>query len=99
MLTAKLLGLTLLMFAAQVPGTTTPLFLFPDVTSSGFLVPALEGQYILKPIVMVSTALTTGATVRASAGIDHSEVSQALVFALCLPLIDCSLLGSPSSPR
>ena len=43
----------------------TPLFLFPAETWVRFpLVPTLEGQYIIKNIVLVSAAIVLGATVR-----------------------------------
>ncbi len=39
--------------------TTTfmPLFLVQDATWSGFLVPTLEGQYIIKNLVVIATAI------------------------------------------
>jgi len=49
----------------QMLGTLTPLVLFIDRTWSVFpLVPTLEGQYIIKNLVLVSAALVIGATVR-----------------------------------
>jgi len=71
LVTGKWLRLTLLMLIAQMLGTVTPLFLFPDLTWSRFLVPTLEGQYILKNIVLVSAALTIGATVRGGSLVDE----------------------------
>lgn len=70
LVTGKWLRLTLLMLVAQMLGTVTPLFLFPDLTWSRFGVPTLEGQYILKNIVLVSAALTIGATVRGGRLVD-----------------------------
>ena len=56
---------TLLLLFAQMVGTITPLFLFPGET---FLqapwVPSLEGQYIIKNVVLISAGLVLGATVR-----------------------------------
>ena len=74
----KALRLTLLLLVGQMFGTVTPLFLFPDVTWSGFLVPTLEGQYILKNIVFVAAALTIGATVRGGGLVDDPEVLHAV---------------------
>lgn len=37
--------------------TFLPLFILPEVTWSGFLVPTLEGQYIIKNIVIIATAI------------------------------------------
>src|SRR3989344_3397884 len=36
--------------------TFMPLFILPAVTWSGFLVPTLEGQYIIKNLVIIATA-------------------------------------------
>lgn len=69
----KAMRLTLLLLVGQMFGTVTPLFLFPDITWDGFLVPTLEGQYILKNIVLVSAALTIGATVRGGGLVDDPE--------------------------
>ncbi|MDX2137485.1 MAG: DoxX family protein [Chloroflexota bacterium] len=49
----------------QMAGTVTPLFLFPTETFSVFpIAPTLEGQYIIKNIIIVSAAIAVGATVR-----------------------------------
>ena len=46
-------------------GTITPLFLFPEETFVSFpFVPTLEGQYIIKNVVLVAAAIVLGATVR-----------------------------------
>jgi uncharacterized membrane protein YkgB len=56
---------TLLLLFVQMLGTITPLFLFPAETWQVFPVaPTLEGQYIIKNIVLVSAAIVLGATVR-----------------------------------
>jgi uncharacterized membrane protein YkgB len=56
---------TLLLMFLQMLGTITPLFIFPGET---FLVfpfsPTLEGQYIIKNMVLISAGLVIGATVR-----------------------------------
>ncbi|MDF1597259.1 MAG: DoxX family protein [Acidimicrobiia bacterium] len=77
LITGKLMRLTLLMLVGQMLGTVTPLVLFPDVTWSGLLVPTLEGQYILKNVVLVSAALTIGATVRGGGLTDDPEILHA----------------------
>ncbi len=41
--------------------TFMPLFLLPEVTWSGFLVPTLEGQYIIKNLVIIATAVAIAA--------------------------------------
>lgn len=37
--------------------TFMPLFMLPEVTWSGFLVPTLEGQYIIKNLVIIAAAV------------------------------------------
>ena len=37
--------------------TFMPLFVLPDITWNGFLVPSLEGQYIIKNLVIIACAL------------------------------------------
>lgn len=37
--------------------TFMPLFLLPEVTWSGMFVPTLEGQYIIKNLVIIATAI------------------------------------------
>jgi len=55
----------LLLLFVQMLGTVTPLFLFPTKTFAIFpIAPTLEGQYIIKNIVLVSAAIVLGATVR-----------------------------------
>ena len=55
----------LFLLAVQLAGTFTPLVLFPDETWTVFpVVPTLEGQYIIKNIVLIGAAMVVGATVR-----------------------------------
>jgi uncharacterized membrane protein YkgB len=55
----------LLLLAIQMLGTFTPLILFPTETFTVWpLVPTLEGQYIIKNIVLIGAAMVVGATVR-----------------------------------
>jgi uncharacterized membrane protein YphA (DoxX/SURF4 family) len=59
------LRVTLLLLFFQMLGTITPIFLFPAEVFTRFpYAPTLEGQYIIKNIVIVSAALVIGATVR-----------------------------------
>ena len=56
---------TLLLLFVQMLGTITPLVLFPTETFTHFpWAPTLEGQYIIKNVVLVSAAIVLGATVR-----------------------------------
>lgn len=59
------LRVTLLLLMLQMAGTLTPLFLFPNETFTRFpIAPTLEGQYIIKNLVLIAGALVVGATVR-----------------------------------
>lgn len=56
---------TLLLLFVQMLGTITPLVLFPVETFTTFpLAPTLEGQYIIKNLVIIAAAIVLGATVR-----------------------------------
>ena len=55
----------LLLLFVQMLGTITPLFLFPTETFNVWpIAPTLEGQYIIKNVVIVAAAIVLGATVR-----------------------------------
>ena len=55
----------LFLLFVQMLGTITPLVLFPNETWMQFPIsPTLEGQYIIKNVVLVSAAIVLGATVR-----------------------------------
>ena len=65
LVTGWFLRATLALLALQMVGTLSPLFLFPGETFNGsFLVPTLEGQYIIKNLVIITAAMVIGATVR-----------------------------------
>ena len=65
LLTGRYLRATLFLLFAQMPGTLTPLVLFPDETFRAFpYAPTLEGQYIIKNLVLIGAAIVVGATVR-----------------------------------
>jgi uncharacterized membrane protein YphA (DoxX/SURF4 family) len=56
---------TLLLLFLQMLGTITPVFLFPhEVFTRIPYAPTLEGQYIIKNLVLISAGLVLGATVR-----------------------------------
>jgi uncharacterized membrane protein YphA (DoxX/SURF4 family) len=56
---------TLLLLFLQMLGTLTPVFLFPnEVFTQIPYAPTLEGQYIIKNMVLISAGLVLGATVR-----------------------------------
>jgi uncharacterized membrane protein YkgB len=63
--TNKLQRLTILLLFLQLPGTALPLVLLPEVCWTSFpFVLTLEGQYIVKNLVIIGSALVIGATVR-----------------------------------
>jgi uncharacterized membrane protein YphA (DoxX/SURF4 family) len=65
LLSGRFMRATLLLLAAQMAGTLTPLLLFPaEVFTRIPYAPTLEGQYIIKNAVLVSAAIVIGATVR-----------------------------------
>lgn len=65
LLTGRFLRATLLLLFLQMPGTMLPLVFFPQETFAAFpYSPTLEGQYIIKNVVLVGAAIVVGATVR-----------------------------------
>jgi uncharacterized membrane protein YphA (DoxX/SURF4 family) len=65
LLTGVLLRGTLFLLWLQMLGTITPLFLFPELCFRVYPVaPTLEGQYIVKNLVLISAGIVIGGTVR-----------------------------------
>jgi len=65
LLLGRYLRLTLLLLFVQMPGTMLPLVLFPSETFTAFpFSPTMEGQYIIKNLVLIGAAIVIGATVR-----------------------------------
>lgn len=65
LLAGRFLRATLLLLFAQMPGTLLPLVLFPAETFAAFpYAPTMEGQYIIKNLVLIGAAIVVGATVR-----------------------------------
>ncbi|MDA0999288.1 MAG: hypothetical protein O2807_02055 [bacterium] len=61
-----LLRVALFLLFLQMPGTILPLILLPDVCFTRFPFGlTLEGQYIVKNLILISAALVVGGTVRA----------------------------------
>src|SRR5215207_3226022 len=64
-ITGKFMRVTILLLFLQMPGTISPVFLRPDLVFTQFPFGlTLEGQYIIKNMVLISAALVIGATVR-----------------------------------
>jgi len=65
LISGRFMRVTLLLLFVQMAGTITPLFLFPSESFTQFpYAPTLEGQYIIKNLVLISAGLVIGATVR-----------------------------------
>lgn len=65
LLTGTRLREILLLLFVQMAGTLTPVFLFPgEVFTRIPYAPTLEGQYIIKNIVLIAAGIVVGATVR-----------------------------------
>jgi len=65
LLIGRYMRLTLLLLFAQMVGTTLPLALLPQAVWTAFPFGlTLEGQYIIKNLVIIGSALVLGGTVR-----------------------------------
>jgi uncharacterized membrane protein YphA (DoxX/SURF4 family) len=65
LLTGIYLRATLFLLFLQMAGTISPAFFFPaEVFTKAPYAPTLEGQYIIKNLVIVSAGIVLGATVR-----------------------------------
>ena len=51
----------LVLLAPQMIGTVLPLITLPHMTWQGFMLPTMEGQYIIKNLLIISGALVIGA--------------------------------------
>ncbi len=61
----KYMRLTLLLLFLQMPGTALPLLILPDVVWTHFpYAPTLEGQYIIKNLVLIGAGIVLGGTAR-----------------------------------
>ncbi len=61
----KYMRLTLLLLFLQMPGTALPLLILPDIVWNYFPYgPTLEGQYIIKNLVLIGAGIVLGGTVR-----------------------------------
>lgn len=65
LLLGRFLRVTLLLLFVQMTGTLLPLFFYPAETFQHFPYgPTLEGQYIIKNLVLIAAAVVVGSTVR-----------------------------------
>lgn len=68
---------TLLLLFLQMLGTMAPIFFFPHEVFTHFpYAPTLEGQYIIKNLVLISAGLVIGATVRGGAIVPEPGTDQ-----------------------
>jgi len=65
LITGKFLRITILLLFLQMPGTALPLLILPEKVWTVFPYGlTLEGQYIIKNLVLIGAGLVIGATVR-----------------------------------
>ena len=68
---------TLFLLWLQMLGAVTPLVLFPhEVFTRIPYAPTLEGQYIIKNLVLISAGLVIGATVRGGSLVSEAPIRQ-----------------------
>ena len=73
----KTIRIAIALLAMQMVGTFLPLLILPEVTfqHGGVpLLPTMEGQYIIKNLLIISAALVVGGTVRRGAVTEKIEV-------------------------
>lgn len=72
-LTGRALRFTILLLFLQMPGTLSPVVLLPERVFTAFPYGlTLEGQYIVKNMVLIAAALVIGATVRGARLVEGS---------------------------
>ena len=76
----KYMRLTILLMMLQMVGAASPLVLYPQAVWESFpFVLTLEGQYIIKNLVLISAAIVIGSTVRGrqlvSMGVDSKSLT------------------------
>lgn len=70
--TGRFLRLAILLLFLQMPGTLSPIVLLPERVFTVFPYGlTLEGQYIVKNLVLISAALVIGSTVRGGGLVDE----------------------------
>lgn len=70
------LGVVVPVLYFQLLGTLVPLVAFRAETWAGPFMPTLEGQYIIKNVVLVAAAIVVGASARGSKLIVHPDVAK-----------------------
>jgi uncharacterized membrane protein YkgB len=79
-LTGRALRITILLLFLQMPGTLAPVLLLPERVFAVFpFALTLEGQYIVKNLVLIAAALVIGATVRGGRLVEEAEAARRCV--------------------
>ena len=74
LITGRFLRVTLFLLFLQMPGTALPLLILPEKVWTVFPYGlTLEGQYIIKNLVLIGAGLVIGATVRGGRILSDSE--------------------------
>jgi uncharacterized membrane protein YphA (DoxX/SURF4 family) len=74
LITEKFLRVTILLLFLQMPGTALPLLILPEKVWTVFPYGlTLEGQYIVKNLVLIGAGLVIGATVRGGRILNDSQ--------------------------
>ena len=74
LITGKFLRVTILLLFLQMPGTALPLLILPEKVWTIFPYGlTLEGQYIVKNLVLIGAGLVIGATVRGGRILSNSK--------------------------
>ena len=77
LLLGRFMRATLFLLWLQMLGAVTPLVLFPhEVFTRIPYAPTLEGQYIIKNLVLISAGLVIGATVRGGSLVSERPIHQ-----------------------
>ncbi|MBX3063395.1 MAG: DoxX family membrane protein [Anaerolineae bacterium] len=78
LITGKFMRVTLLLLFLQMIGTIMPLFFFPNEVFTRIpYAPTLEGQYIIKNMVLIAAGVVIGATVRGGKLVADPDVAHA----------------------
>jgi uncharacterized membrane protein YphA (DoxX/SURF4 family) len=76
-LSGRFLRSTLILLFLQLPGTFLPLLFFPSETWKRIpYAPTLEGQYILKNLVLISAGIIIGSTMRGGRIVSEPRAAQ-----------------------
>ncbi len=74
LIAGKFMRITLILLFLQMPGTALPLVILPEATWTVFpYALTLEGQYIIKNLVLVSAGIVLGGTVRGGRFVPEGE--------------------------